>query len=116
METVGELASGVAGGGRPGKGSGCPAHGRKRGAGRPPDLLGQDQLVVAGMPQPIALVAVADKQFALALEQAGAVDFAGFGRGRAFGGVERAVGRVVGSEEATAGVQSLMRSTYAVCR
>src|SRR3546814_5850349 len=56
METVGELASGVAGGGRPGKGSGCPAHGRKRGAGRPPDLLGQNQLVVAGMPQPVALV------------------------------------------------------------
>src|SRR3546814_14112873 len=47
------------------------------------------------MPQPVALVAVADQQFALALEQAGAVDFDGFDRGRPFGGVVRAVGRVV---------------------
>src|SRR3546814_6337590 len=35
------------------------------GPGGPPDplgLLGQGQLVVAGMPQPVALVAVADQQ------------------------------------------------------
>src|SRR3546814_18033953 len=60
----------------------------------PLDLLGQDQLVVAGMPQPIALVAVADQQFALALEQAGAVDLDGLDRGRPFGGGVRAGGRV----------------------
>src|SRR3546814_11477383 len=95
METVGELASGVAGGGRPGKGSGCPAHGRKRGAGRPPDLLGQDQLVVAGIPQPIALVAVADQQLALSLEQADDLAFDGFNRGRTLGGGVRAVGWAV---------------------
>src|SRR5690606_8389392 len=58
-------------------------------------LLGQDQLVVAGMPQPIALVAVADQQFTLALEQAGAVDLDGYGRGRPLGSVVRGVGRVV---------------------
>src|SRR3546814_17208052 len=61
----------------------------------PLDLLGQDQLVVAGMPQPVALVAVADQQFALALEQADAVDLDGLDRGRSFGCVVRAVGRVV---------------------
>src|SRR3546814_1426155 len=56
------------------------------GPGEPPDplgLLGQDQLVVAGMPQPVALVAVADQQFALALEQADAVDLDGLEIGRA---------------------------------
>src|SRR3546814_585339 len=52
----------------------------------PLDLLGQDQLVVAGMPQPIALVAVADQQFALALEQPGAFALDGLDRGRPFGG------------------------------
>src|SRR3546814_15261947 len=61
----------------------------------PLDLLGQDQLVVAGMPQPIALVAVAAQQFALALAQAGAVDLAGLDRRLPFGGVVRAVGRCV---------------------
>src|SRR5690606_30264308 len=37
-------------------------------------LLGEDQLVVAGVAQPIALVAMADAHFATALQQAQAVD------------------------------------------
>src|SRR5690606_23210347 len=99
-ERSARLASGscrVAGGlerrhwGAPGA-AGSAVHGRGREA---PDLLGQDQLVVAGMPQPVALVAVADQQFALALEQAGAVDFARIDHGWGFGGVMRVVGRDV---------------------
>src|SRR5690606_529257 len=47
------------------------------------------------MPQAVALVAVADQQLALALEQAGAVDFNRVDRGWPLGGVVRAVGRFV---------------------
>src|SRR3546814_16825455 len=47
------------------------------------------------MPQPVAFVAVADQQFALALEHEDAVDLDGLDRGRSFGCVVRAVGRVV---------------------
>jgi len=39
------------------------------------ELLGQDQLVIAGMAQAIDLVAVLDQHFTLALEQGAAVDY-----------------------------------------
>src|SRR5690606_30938249 len=52
----------------------------RAGAPTPPGLLGEDQLVVAGVAQPVPLVAVADAHFALPLQQAQAVDLGGRNR------------------------------------
>src|SRR5690606_38245870 len=91
-KTFGVLASGV------GPVAGGPGERTGRGRCGPSTegLLGEDELVVARVAQAIALAAVADQQFALALEQADAVDLDGFGAGGALarvvlGGVGRAV-------------------------